>query len=235
MAMIHTAEVSRLRHLRMVARQAVAILEADLDRDVPAVAALTGVSPSAIYRAWRARHPERSPRETRAVPLRWKHIRMIARQAVAILEHDPDKSVQMVATLTGIHRSSIYQAWRLQHPGSTPRGGGARSYSSQILSLVRARAAIAAQTQLLCDIMLDHIPARGDGETAAEIFQATADDYGTVSKTPEASTRRLWRMLRRLLDRGLIEHRGEPRTTEARYLRTRLALAAPSFDPGDET
>jgi hypothetical protein len=63
------------------------------------------------------------------------------------------------------------------------------------------RAAQAAPFATLCDVMFDHVPARGSAP-AAELFDATRRDYGTVGE------RRLWRALRRLIDTQRVQRIG---------------------------
>lgn len=127
---------------------------------------------------------------------RGRHVRVLAREAVAIVETDPQLAVRDVAALVGVSPVQIYLSWRAAHPGRAPRG-------RRITDAMRE--AQAAPFALLCDVMLDNIPRRYIA-TAAEIFAATRRDYGSVHE------RRLWRALGRLVATGRVCRLGPVRS-----------------------
>lgn len=109
------------------------------------------------------------------------------------------------AVLVGIGTTSVYVAWRAEHPDRPPRGGRVVSEAM--------RAAQRAPFATLREVMLDHVPRRG--ATAREIFADTLHDYGTCHE------RRLWRALRVLVQSGRVRRIGAP-CTGATYARSKL-------------
>lgn len=130
------------------------------------------------------------------------HIRALAVTAVQMLETDLTLNVIDAAAAVGVCASSVYTAWRRAHPDRPPRGHGVTPQMHKAAALPFAT---------LCDVMLRHVPARGEA-SAREIFEAVLQDK-------EAGERRLWRALRRLLDTKKIERVGDRFTAESAYRR----------------
>ncbi len=134
------------------------------------------------------------------------HLRALAVAAVRMLEASPTLNVSGAATTVGVPVSAVYTAWRRIHPGQSPRGKG------------RGAKPTALPFATLCEAVLRNVPVRGEA-TAGQIFEAVRNDYGELPGK-DRGERRLFRVLRRLLDTGRIERVGEIFTAESGYRRS---------------
>lgn len=107
-------------------------------------------------------------------------IRLRAEEAVRMLTADSILGVAGAARDVGVCESTVRRYWNRVHDGPPRRG------KESLLAL--------------CAVMRDHV-CRHE-QTAAEIFAAVRDDYGTCCE------RRLWRALSRLLAGGVVVRRG---------------------------
>lgn len=139
------------------------------------------------------------------------HVRALAVTAVQMLEADLTLSVRATAASLGIPHSAVYTAWRRRFPGRPPRGKG------------RGKKPAALPFATLCDVVLRHVPVRGEA-TAGQIFEAVRNDYGELPGK-DGGERRLFRALRRLLDTGRVERVGKIFTAESGYRRSTTTMS----------